>query len=65
MIGGAFDGATFRHTYTTVDGQTRVDLAGEFPEMPGMAAADELAMIDGFFTMVFDEDAESLTTWTP
>lgn len=65
MIGGAFDGATFRHTYTTVGDKTRVDLEGEFPEMPGMAAADELAMIDGFFTTVFDEDAKSLTTWTP
>jgi len=65
MIGGAFDGATFTHTYTSVEGRTRVDLDGEFPDMPGLAAADELAMIDGFFTMVFDEDAESLTTWAP
>lgn len=65
MIGGAFDGATFRHAYTTVDGQTRVDLEGDFPEMPGMAAADELSMIDGFFAMVFEEDAKSLTTWAP
>ncbi|MEX0985198.1 MAG: hypothetical protein WD096_09130 [Actinomycetota bacterium] len=65
MIGGSFDGATFTHTYTAVDGRTKVDLAGEFPEMPGMTEGDELAMIDGFFMMVFDEDAMSLTTWTP
>lgn len=65
MIGGAFDGARFTHTYTPVDGHTRVDLQGEFPEMAGMSEADELAMIDGFFTMVFDEDTETLRTWTP
>jgi hypothetical protein len=65
MIGGAFDGARFVHTYTPVDGQTKVDLEGEFPEMPGMPEAEELAMIDGFFTMVFDEDSVSLATWTP
>lgn len=65
MIGGAFDGAKFSHTYTPVDGQTKVDLQGEFPAMPGMAEADELVMIDGFFTMVFDEDAATLKTWSP
>ena len=65
MIGGAFDGATFTHTYTSVHGETRVDLEGEFPSMPGMTDADELAMIDGFFTMVFDEDTDSLRTWAP
>ena len=65
MIGGAFDGARFVHTYTPVDGRTRIDLEGEFPEMPGMPEADELVMIDGFFTTVFDEDSVSLATWTP
>ena len=65
MIGGAFDGARFVHTYTPVDGKTKVDLEGEFPEMPGMPEADELAMIDEFFTMVFGEDSVSLATWTP
>jgi hypothetical protein len=65
MIGGAFDGARFTHAYTAVNGSTRVDLQGEFPEMPGMSEADELAMIDGFFTMAFGEDAETLRTWTP
>lgn len=65
MIGGAFDGARFTHAYTAVDGHTRVDLQGEFPEMPGMSEADELAMIDGFFTMVFDEDTETLRTLVP
>jgi hypothetical protein len=65
MIGGAFDGARFTHRYTPVDGSTRVDLQGEFPEMPGVSEADELAMIDGFFTMAFDEDTATLRTWAP
>jgi hypothetical protein len=33
--------------------------------MPGMSEADELEMIDGFFTMVFNEDTETLRTWRP
>ena len=65
MIGGAFDGARFTHTYTPADGQTRVDLEGEFPDMPGMSETDELGMIDGFLTMVFDEDTTTLRTWAP
>jgi hypothetical protein len=65
MIGGAFDGARFTHRYTPVDGETKVDLEGDFPAMPGMAESDELAMIDGFFTMAFDEDTVSLRTWAP
>jgi hypothetical protein len=65
MIGGAFDGARFTHTYAPADGQTRVDLEGDFPAMPGMTEADELAMIDGFFTMAFDEDTATLRTWSP
>ena len=65
MIGGAFDGARFTHSYTAEHGHTRVDLRGEFPEMPGTTEADELAMIDGFFTRVFDEDSETLRSWTP
>jgi len=65
MIGGAFDGARFTHAYTPLDGRTRVDLEGDFPAMPGMSEADELEMIDGFFTMVFNEDTETLRTWTP
>lgn len=65
MIGGAFDGARFTHAYTPLDGRTRVDLEGDFPAMPGMSEADELEMIDGFFTMVFNEDTETLRTWPP
>jgi hypothetical protein len=30
-----------------------------------MTEADELAMIDGFFTTVFDEDRATLRTWSP
>ena len=63
MIGGGFDGARFTQTYAPVGGDTRVDIQGEFPEMPGMSEADELGMIDGFFTMVLGEDAETLRTW--
>jgi len=63
MIGGAFDGARFVHTYTPVGGQTRVDLEGDFPALPGMSEADELEMVDGFFTMVFNEDSATLRTW--
>lgn len=63
MIGGPFDGATFKHSYTPLGEQTRVDLEGDFPELPGMSAAEELAMIDGFFGMVFAEDTNTLRTW--
>jgi heme-degrading monooxygenase HmoA len=65
MSGGPFDGARFTHSYTAVAGGTNVDLAGDFPAMPGMPEADELAMIDGFFTMVFGEDTVTLATWEP
>jgi alkyl hydroperoxide reductase subunit AhpC len=65
MKGGAFDGARFATTYTNVGGRTRVDIEGAFPAMPGMSAADELKMIDGFFTMAFGEDAVTLKTWSP
>jgi len=30
-----------------------------------LSEADELAMIDGFFTSVFDEDTATLRTWSP
>jgi heme-degrading monooxygenase HmoA len=65
MAGGHFDGATFVHSYTALGDRTKVDLAGDFPALPGMSEAEELAMIDGFFTMVFGEDAETLRTWSP
>jgi hypothetical protein len=64
MIGGAFDGARFVHRYTPVGAATRVDLAGEFPELSGMTEAAELEMIDGFFSMIFAEDTETLRTWS-
>jgi heme-degrading monooxygenase HmoA len=65
MLTGPFGGARFTHTYTPVEGGTKIDLEGDFPAMPGMSEADELAMIDGFFTMVFGEDAVTLATWEP
>jgi heme-degrading monooxygenase HmoA len=65
MRGGPFDGARFVHSYTPLGGGTRVDLEGDFPPLPGMPEADELAMIDGFFTTVFDEDTVTLRTWSP
>ena len=65
MRGGPFDGATFVHTYTPLGERTKVDLEGDFPGLPGMSEADELAMIDGFFSTVFDEDTATLRTWTP
>ena len=64
MVGGAFDGARFVHTYRPIGDKTRVDLEGEFPAFPGMPEADELAMIDGFFTAVFAEDTATLQTWS-
>jgi alkyl hydroperoxide reductase subunit AhpC len=63
MKGGPFDGAQFVHLYTALDGRTKVDLRGEFPVVPGMTEAEELQMIDGFFTMVFAEDQATLRTW--
>jgi heme-degrading monooxygenase HmoA len=65
MAGGHFDGARFVHSYTPLGDRTKVDLEGDFPQLPGMSEADELTMIDGFFTMVFGEDAETLRTWSP
>jgi hypothetical protein len=41
------------------------DAVGDFPSLPGMSEADELAMIDGFFTTIFDEDTATLKTWSP
>lgn len=63
MTGGAFDGARFVHSYSPLGSGTKVDLEGEFPDLPGMSEADELKMIDGFFSMVFSEDAATLRTW--
>ena len=65
MSSGPFAGARFTHTYTPVEGGTKVDLEGDFPVLPGMSEADELAMIDGFFTMTFGEDTVTLATWEP
>jgi alkyl hydroperoxide reductase subunit AhpC len=65
MIGGHFDGARFVHSYTPLGERTKVDLRGDFPALPGMSEADELAMIDGFFTTVFAEDTATLRTWSP
>ena len=65
VTGGALDGARFTHTYTPRGDTTQVDLEGEFPPMPGMSEADQLQMIDGFFTMVFAEDTETLRQWSP
>jgi alkyl hydroperoxide reductase subunit AhpC len=60
MSGGAFDGARFTHTYTAIGNRTKVDLEGDFPAFPNMPEAEELKMIDGFFTMAFAEDTETL-----
>jgi hypothetical protein len=65
MSGGPFDGARFVHAYTIVGAETKVDLEGDFPLLPGIPEPDELAMIDGFFTAVFAEDAVTLRTWSP
>jgi heme-degrading monooxygenase HmoA len=65
MSGGHFDGARFKHSYTPLGDRTKVDLDGDFPALPEMSEVEELAMIDGFFTMVFGEDAETLRTWSP
>ena len=64
MTGGTFDGATFVHSYTPIGNRTKVDLEGDFPRLPGMSEADELKMIDGFFTMVFSEDVATLPKWS-
>src|SRR5262249_10809193 len=65
MAGGHFDGARFAHSYTPLGDRTKVDLEGDFPALPGTSDADELAMIDGFFTMTFGEDAETIRVWSP
>jgi heme-degrading monooxygenase HmoA len=63
MTGGPFDGARFAHSYTPLGDRTRVDLEGDFPALPGMSEAEELAMIDGFLSTAFAEDTETLRTW--
>ncbi len=65
MRGGPFDGARFVHAYTPLGERTKVDLDGDFPLPPGMSEADGLAMIDGFFTTIVDEDKATLRTWSP
>jgi alkyl hydroperoxide reductase subunit AhpC len=64
MTGGPFDGARFVHSYTAAEGKTHVDLEGHFPAFPGMPEAEELKMIDGFFSSVFAEDTATLRTWS-
>ena len=63
MAGGPFDGARFTHSYTPMNGKTRVDIEGTFPAMPGRTEAEVLQMVDGFFTHVFAEDTETLKRW--
>jgi hypothetical protein len=60
MTGGHFDGARFAHSYTPLGDRTKIDLEGDFPALPGMSRAEELATIDGFFTTIFGEDAETI-----
>lgn len=60
MDGGAFSGARFIHSYTAKGNKTKVDLEGDFPAFEGMPEAEELKMINGFFTMTFSEDTETL-----
>ena len=64
MTDGPFDGARFVHSYTPMGARTRIDLEGDFPALPGMTEEDELKMIDGFFTMVFNEDTDTIRTWS-
>jgi hypothetical protein len=42
-------------SYTPRGDTTQVDIEGEFPPMPGMGEADQLQMIEGFFTMTYAE----------
>ena len=65
MRGGPFDGARFTHSYTPLGDRTKVDLEGDFPSLPGMSEAEELGMIDGFFSGVFAEDMVTLPGWAP
>ena len=64
MSGGAFDGARFVHSYTPVKGGTLVGVEGDFPALPGLTEADEVKMLDGFFTTAYAEDAATLRTWS-
>ena len=57
MIGGAFDGSRFSHSYTPKSGEIKVDVEGDFPTFPGMSEAEGLRLIDGFFTIMFAEDS--------
>jgi heme-degrading monooxygenase HmoA len=65
MTGGHLDGARFTHSYTPLGNQTKIDLEGDFPALPAMSETEELAMIDGFFTTIFGEDAETIRAWSP
>ena len=64
MSGGPFDGARFVHTYTPAGGKTKVDLEGDFPAFAGISEAEELRMIDRFFTTIFAEDMATLRNWS-
>jgi heme-degrading monooxygenase HmoA len=65
MHGGPLDGARFTHSYTDLGERTKVDFEGDFPSLPGMSQADELAMIDRMFTTFFTEDTATLQSWRP
>lgn len=64
MSGGVFSEARFTHFYTAPGDKTEVDLAGDFPVLPGMTEADELNLIEGFFTMLYAEDAATFKSRT-
>ena len=49
MSGGVFSEARFTHFYTAPGDKTEVDLAGDFPVLPGMTEADELELDRGLF----------------
>jgi len=64
LAGGAFDGATFTHSYTPMGGRTKVDLEGDFAALPGMSDAETLNMIDRCFSVIFAEDTATLRHWS-
>jgi hypothetical protein len=63
MAGGPFASARVVHSSTPRADRTKVDLEGHFPAFPGRPEADELKMIDGFFSSVFSEDSAILRRW--
>ena len=60
MTVGAFDGARSVRDFTSAGCRTKIDLDGDFPVLPGMTVEDELKVVDGIFSMPYEEGTATI-----